>query len=117
MSTRTRDQRSHRRIERNEDSLIAAARWKIGDVVVTKRRVRVRNYRGKWEGSADPGWLWRVVDVRVDYAAGHPCVVFDLVSHDEPKAYSVTVKHHQIERKVGRHEGEPLAPKVKEKRP
>lgn len=44
----------------------ATPKYTVGEIVVTKRPVKVRTYVGNVDGYAMPGWRWWVHEVEVD---------------------------------------------------
>ena len=103
--------------EVKDAKLLAEARFKERDVVVTNRSVRPINPRGKKEGYGDAGWKWRIVRRYVDwigkYGKGR-AVYYEVVAHDAPGMYSATLREFQIKHAMGKHDGNELhGPKTK----
>lgn len=108
-----RDRVSHREIVRSEQAKVASAIYKVGDVITTIGNVSCINWRGKREGVALPGWLWRIVEVNVNYSeSGARWVNYGCVAHLAPRMYSCRLREGRVSQKVGRHEGELLGGKV-----
>lgn len=108
----TRNQISHRKIARSEAEKLGTALYKVGDVIVTKKKVKSYDSRGKQDGYALPGWKWRIIKVAVVYTtAAAMQLEYTCVSHDEPQAYSTWLKEMSIDKVIGRHEGELLGRK------
>lgn len=69
-------------------------RFKAGDVVVTKKPVRIDS-----KGSALPGWKWRIVTAYHDGTKA----LYDCVAHTAPKAYSCTLYDREVDGKHHEH--------------
>lgn len=83
-----------------EEQLLAQALYKPGDVVVTNCDVKVFDNRGRPDGSAAPGWLWRVVEVEVVQTGSGLSIRYAVVSHSAPGLYRGTLRARQIARKA-----------------
>ena len=99
------------RVDLEEDcrrKALAAARFKVGDIVITHDPVSVLR-GGRRDGMADSGWKWRIVAIDVDVTRARPVVVYAVVDDSSGGYYHQSLTEKQIARKVGTH-----TPKVKE---
>ena len=79
-----------------------------GDVFVTNTDVSLG--KGKW---AEPGWLWRVVEVyEPDPKRAYNFLSYGCVAHDAPTMYRTEVRHKKVAKIVGKHTGDPYGKKV-----
>jgi hypothetical protein len=82
--------------------VLSGAKYKIGDVVITRAPVRVKVVgRDKTDGWADPGWLWRVVGVRTV----NRTLRYAVVAHRAPGMYHQTFRDTDINRTVAAPKG------------
>ncbi len=79
-----------------KEPLKNAHRFKVGDIVVSKKPVKVER-----AGYADPGWKWRIVLV---YHVGVRAF-YDCVAHTAPTAYDCTLEDRQVDGKHPEHRG------------
>lgn len=91
--------------------VIAQARFKVGDVVTTEKKVTAYDNRGKKDGWADPGWAWRVTDQLVEWRGMSCTITYKVTAHDAPGFYFQHFRDSQIAGKVGEHKGEKFGPK------
>lgn len=83
-----------------ESQLLAAAVYRVGDVVVTDVSVRCFDNRNEPDGYAAPGWWWRITGVRVVQTRSGHALRYDAVADSAPEMYHGTIRPKQIARKV-----------------
>ena len=84
--------------------MIEGSVYKVGDVVVTNVPISAFGPTNRRDGTAAPGWKWRIVRVYVDGSR----LRYEVVSDAEPRYYHSDLRFAIIARKVGRHEGSDL---------
>lgn len=80
----------------------------VGDVFVSIKPVSLG--KGKW---AEPGWLWRVVEVyEPDRKRAYNFLSYGCVAHDAPTMYRTEVRHANVAKVVDKHKGDPYGKKA-----
>lgn len=84
-----------------DQQLLATARFKVGDTVVTVEKVRPLLSTNKPDnGWALPGWKWVVTKVYVAYHYTQKRIFYDVVAESAPGMYHQRLRDKEINRKV-----------------